>query len=58
MPFRLTVSVSSAGSGTTESIATTISGDVPQLTCGAKADVSISTTSSNRASGSLTSVRQ
>ena len=51
-------SFSRSGSGTRSSIETTISGDVPHVTWGLSFVVSISTTLSNFAPGSDTSVRQ
>ncbi len=54
MPSRLTGSACLAGSGTTASIATTISGDVPQVTCGWISAASSSTTRSNCAPASRT----
>jgi len=58
MALRLTGSFSFSGSGTRSSILTTISGDVPQLTCGRNVFASISTTWSNAAPGSVWNVRQ
>lgn len=52
---RLIGSLSRAGSGTFWSTARTISGDVPQLTCGLICAASSSTTVSKRASASDTS---
>ena len=55
---RFTGSFSFSGSGTRPSTEVTISGDVPHVTCGTSLVESISTTLSNFAPGSLTSVRQ
>ncbi len=51
-------SFSLSGSGTRPSIEVTISGEVPQVTCGAIVAASSVTVRSNFASGSDTSVRQ
>ena len=58
MASRFTGSFSPSGSGTRSSIETTISGEVPQVTCGFNRVESISTTLSKRAPGSETSVFQ
>ncbi|ODU62724.1 MAG: hypothetical protein ABT00_23785 [Bordetella sp. SCN 68-11] len=57
MPSRRTGSASASGSGTLPSTATTISGEVPQVTCGKMEAASISTTVSNAAPSSERSVR-
>ena len=53
MPWRRVASGSLAGSGTRPSTATTISGEVPQVTCGLISPASISTSLSNFAPASL-----
>ena len=58
MPSRTIGSFSLSGSGTRPSIVVTISGDVPQVTCGAIPPASSVTVRSNTASGSDVSVRQ
>ncbi|MCY1228446.1 hypothetical protein D9M72_407630 [compost metagenome] len=58
MLLRRTGSRSSRGSGMRSPIATTISGEVPQVTCGQMVAASRSTTASNAAPGSLRNVRQ
>src|SRR2546426_4700774 len=58
MPSRRIASFSLSGSGTRSSTVTTISGEVPQVTCGLIERASIATSRSNFASGSLFSVRQ
>src|SRR5438105_4784517 len=58
MPSRRRLSFSLSGSGTMSSTATTISGEVPQVTCGLMSRASRVTSRSNFASGSLFSVRQ
>ena len=58
MPSRRPASFSRSGSGTRPSIDTTISGDVPHVTCGVSARASSATTASNFAPSSLVSVRQ
>ena len=55
---RLLASFSRSGSGTRSAIDSTISGDVPQLTCGAICAASTCTTASHLASASECSVRQ
>ncbi len=55
---RFTGSFSFSGSGTRPSTEVTISGDVPHVTCGTSLVESISTTLSNVAPGSETSVFQ
>src|SRR5438309_2368607 len=55
---RRTGSRSFSGSGTRPSMVVTISGDVPQVTCGAIALASSPTSRSNFAAGSEASVRQ
>src|SRR5918999_1460126 len=58
MPSRRWPSFSLSGSGTRSSIDTTISGEVPHVTCGRSSRASRVTSRSNFASGSLFSVRQ
>ncbi len=58
MPSRFTGSFSASGSGTAPSIVVTISGDVPQVTCGLISSARISTTRSKCAPGSERSVCQ
>src|SRR3546814_4000624 len=58
MPLRLTGSASLAGFGTCAPTGSTISGDVPQLTCGWIVVASISTVLSKLAPGSDFSVCQ
>ncbi|MNT09335.1 hypothetical protein D3C72_1441150 [compost metagenome] len=58
MPLRRTSSFSRSGSGTRESTGSTISGDVPQVTCGLMSRALTSTTVSNLAPSSVCSVRQ
>ena len=58
MPSRRWLSFSLSGSGTRSSTDTTISGEVPQVTCGPISRASSVTSRSNFASGSLFSVRQ
>ena len=58
MPERFTSSCSASGSGNSASTATTISGLVPQDTCGRMSAASIFTSVSNTASSSDTRVRQ
>src|SRR6266480_2829512 len=58
MPSRFAPSFSRSGSGTASSTLITISGEVPQVTCGLIARASSATSRSNLASGSLFSVRQ
>ena len=58
MPSRRLASFSLSGSGTAPSTATTISGEVPQVTCGVMSAALSVTSRSNFASGSLLSVRQ
>ena len=55
---RLPASFSRSGSGTRSPIDATISGDVPQVTCGTIAAASISTTRSQCAPGSERSAFQ
>ncbi|MNT38079.1 hypothetical protein D3C72_1742550 [compost metagenome] len=55
---RLTLSFSRSGSGTRPSTPTTISGDVPQVTCGTISAALRVTTRSKRAPGSECRVRQ
>ncbi|MNZ51344.1 hypothetical protein D3C78_691540 [compost metagenome] len=54
MESRLTGSLSASGSGTLASTGSTISGEVPQLTCGLMSSAFSSTTVSNTASSSDT----
>ncbi|MNU92698.1 hypothetical protein D3C71_826220 [compost metagenome] len=58
MALRLLASFSLSGSGTRPLISTTISGEVPQVTCGWICVASSSTTASKVAPGSDCSVRQ
>ena len=58
MPLRRTSSFSRSGSGTRESTGSTISGEVPQVTCGLMSRASTSTTVSNFAPSSVCRVRQ
>ena len=58
MPSRRPASFSLSGSGTRSSTVTTISGEVPHVTCGLIDRASIATSRSNFAPGSLCSVRQ
>ena len=58
MAPRLLASFSLSGSGTLPSMEVTISGEVPQVTCGTICVASSFTTASNFASGSECSVRQ
>src|SRR5687768_11187115 len=58
MPSRRWLSFSLSGSGTWSATDTTISGEVPQVTCGRISRASSVTSRSNFASGSLFSVRQ
>ena len=57
-PSRRVASRSRSGSGTRSSIAATISGDVPHVTCGRTAAASKTCVVSKRAPSSETSVRQ
>ena len=58
MPSRLTASASSAGLGTWPLMSSTISGEVPQVTCGSMSAPFKRTTWSNSAPGSDTKVCQ
>ena len=58
MPSRRVASRSRSGSGTRSSIAATISGDVPHVTCGRTAAAANTCVVSYRAPSSDTSVRQ
>ncbi|MNN72680.1 hypothetical protein D3C81_1887400 [compost metagenome] len=58
MALRLFWSFSFSGSGTRSSMLITISGDVPQVTCGRTSSARSSTTWSNLAPASECSVRQ
>src|SRR5688572_5792048 len=58
MPSRRRLSFSLSGSGTVSSTATTISGEVPQVTCGLISRASSATSRSNFASRSLRRPRQ